>query len=171
MFIADIITSDIANGPGIRLSIFVSGCTNECKGCFNKELWDFNFGKRFTGETLKNILTELEKEQYDGVTILGGDPFEFLNQTEVRNLILCIKEKFPDMNIWIYSGYTYEEILDKKYSEGITNDILDNVDVLVDGRFVIEKRDIRLKFRGSSNQRLIDMKETRKSNKVIEIKE
>ena len=163
MYIGEIITSDIANGEGFRLSIFVSGCTNHCNGCFQPETWNFDYGERYDDNIRDFILEELSKIQYKGVTILGGDPFELQNQEEVRNLILDIKNKFKDTrDIWMYTGYLFDVdfIKDgKRYIDNITDDILDNIDILVDGRFELDKKDITLRFKGSSNQRIIDVKE------------
>lgn len=167
---ANIKTNDIANGPGIRLSLFVSGCTNHCKDCFNKETWDFNFGTEYTAETEQFILSELSKERYDGITILGGEPFEKENQPTVLNLIQKIRKILPTRTIWIYTGFTYEKDLNpggKRYIPGTTDQILSTIDVLVDGRFEKDLYSIMLVFRGSSNQRIIDMKKSNYDNIII----
>ncbi len=169
MHIGEIITADSANGLGIRVSIFVSGCTNRCKGCFQPQTWDFEYGRPYTPEIEDLIISELSKSYYDGLTILGGEPFEQSNQREIVKLIRRIRTELPDRNIWIYTGFTYDKDLVKggcRYIE-CTDEILDNTDILVDGKFVEELKKITLKFRGSSNQRIIDMRKTRASGKVI----
>ena len=163
-----ILKADAANGTGIRVSLFVSGCTNHCKGCFQPETWDFNYGKPYTKETEDFILGELSKSFYQGLTILGGEPFEPENQRSVAALIRRIKTELPDKDIWMFTGFTYEADLQRgqrKHTE-VTDEILDAIDVLVDGRFIEEQKDLRLHFRGSANQRLIDMKKTRAEGKV-----
>ena len=169
MNIAEIICADAANGTGIRLSIFVSGCLNHCKGCFQPETWDFHYGKPFTPEIEEFIIAELSKPYYEGLTILGGEPFEMQNQPEVLKLIQRVKQETPDKTIWMYNGYTYDRDLIPggcRYTE-YTDKILDMIDILVDGRFIEEKKNINLNFRGSENQRIIEMPETRDSKKVI----
>ena len=168
MHIGEILTADTANGTGVRLSIFVSGCTNHCKGCFQPQTWDFENGKLCTYSIEKFILEELSKNYYDGLTILGGEPFEISNQRVLVNLIRKIKTEMPEKNIWIYTGFTYDKDLIKggcRYIE-CTDEILDSIDILVDGKFVEELKNICLNFRGSSNQRIIDMKATRKNGEV-----
>lgn len=148
---------DIADGEGVRLTLFVSGCRNHCKGCFQPETWDFNYGKEFTEEVENNILEKLSNWCYDGLTLLGGDPFEPENQKVLNPFLKKVKNEFPLKNIWCYTGYIYDKDLvdgGKKYTDD-TLDILSNIDVLVDGPFIEELKDITLKFRGSSNQRLI----------------
>lgn len=170
MNISGIIKDDIANGTGIRLSLFVSGCTHHCDGCFNSQTWDFNFGKPYTSEIQDEILDYLKKSYVTGLTILGGEPFEIVNQDAVWPLIREIKEKLPEKDIWMYSGYLYEELTDvnnKRCHGKFTDDILHNIDILVDGEFKIDLKDVRLNFRGSSNQRIIDVKETLKNNQII----
>ena len=169
MHIGEIITADSANGLGIRVSVFVSGCTNHCKGCFQPQTWDFEYGRPYTAEIEEMIMSELSKSYYDGITILGGEPFEISNQREVVKLIRRIKKELPDRNIWMYTGFTYETDLCSggcRYIE-CTDEILDSIDILVDGRFVEELKKITLRFRGSENQRIIDMKQTRKQGRVV----
>lgn len=155
--------TDIANGPGVRVSLFVSGCRRHCKNCFNKETWDFNYGNLFTQQTMNTIIDALNKDYIEGFSLLGGEPFEKENRETVLNIVRTVKEEFPDKTIWCYSGFTFEELIDDARS------ILEYVDVLVDGAFVEEKKNLRLKFRGSENQRLIDVKKTLKSGKMTEI--
>lgn len=156
---------DIANGPGVRVSIFVSGCNHHCKGCFNEEAWDFNYGSDFTNEVVDEIINCLEPDYITGLSLLGGEPFEYVNQQGLLPLLKRVKELYPNKTIWAYSGFLYEELLKMKYEE--TKEILDLIDVLVDGKFDIDLKDPLLYFRGSSNQRVIDMNETRKTGKVV----
>lgn len=161
---------DIANGIGVRVSLFVSGCRNKCKNCFNPMTWAFNYGKEFDQNAENIVIEQLEKPFIDGLTILGGEPFEPENQSRVLELIKHIKEKVPNKTIWMYSGFTFEELMGYQVSRASTDiakEILKNIDVLVDGRYVDEEKDIRLKFRGSRNQRVINVKETLKENKII----
>ena len=162
---ANIKKHDIANGPGIRVSLFVSGCNHHCKGCFNSEAWDFNYGNDFTKDTIEEIITALDKSYIEGLSLLGGEPLEEVNQPSVLELILEVKAKLPNKTIWLYSGFTYEEINNMKTTE--IKNILQNIDVLVDGKFIIDLYDPALFFRGSSNQRIIDIKETLKKKEII----
>ena len=158
---------DIANGIGVRVSLFVSGCRNHCPHCFNEMTWAFNYGKKYTKEVEDDILEHLSKSYVEGLTILGGEPFEPENQEGILNLIKRVREELPSKDIWIYTGFTLEELLEgTRASTPLVKDILKNIDVLVDGRFVEALKDITLKFRGSSNQRLIDVKETIKNNRI-----
>lgn len=152
---------DIANGPGVRVTLFVSGCRHHCKGCFNSETWDFSYGKPFTEETAEMILKLLEPSYIQGFTVLGGEPFEPENQPAVAKLLKKIREAYPQKDIWCYSGYLYDEDMQpggRVYTE-YTREILQQLDVLVDGEFVEQKKDLTLVFRGSSNQRLLRMKD------------
>lgn len=162
--------NDIANGTGCRTSLFVSGCTHHCEGCFNSSTWDFNFGEEFTKENEDEIIESLRPKYINGLTILGGEPMEIVNQKGIKPLLKRIKDELPDKTIWIYSGYTFEELIDssnKRCHGADTKEILEMIDVLVDGEFVLSKKDITLRFRGSSNQRVIDIKKTLKEGKVI----
>ena len=169
MNIGEILTADSANGVGIRVSVFVSGCTNHCKGCFQPETWDFDYGQEYTQETEDYIIEELSKSYYDGLTILGGEPFEPSNQREVVKLIRRVIKELPEKNIWMYTGFTYDKDLVPGGCRHIecTDEILDSIDILVDGRFVLEQRNICLNFRGSENQRIICMKETRQTGEIV----
>lgn len=160
---------DIANGIGVRISLFVSGCTNHCKNCFQPQTWDFNFGEPFTSDTEEKILKMLEPNYIDGLTVLGGEPMEPSNQQALYPFLLKVKEKMPNKTIWVFSGFTLEEMREEGgYSNcDVTEKILSIIDVLVDGRFVEELKDITLKFRGSSNQRLIDMKKTNEQGSIV----
>jgi len=169
MYYGNIKTYDIADGEGVRVSLFVSGCTNGCKGCFQPETWDFKFGKPYTKEVEDGILEELSEDWYQGLTVLGGEPFELQNQEAVAGLIKRVRNELPKKDIWMYTGFTYHEDLlpgGCRYTE-FTDEILDNIDILVDGKFIQEKANITLNFRGSENQRIIDMKATREKGEVV----
>lgn len=144
--------SDIANGPGVRVSLFVSGCTHHCKGCFNPETWDFEAGKPFDSLVEIELLNLLGRGYINGLTLLGGEPMEPQNRAVLLPFLKKVREKYPEKSIWCYSGYTFEELIGDGAKE-----ILSLIDVLVDGEFVLDKKDIRLPFRGSSNQRILDV--------------
>lgn len=159
---------DIANGEGVRVTLFVSGCSHHCKNCFNPETWNFNYGKPFTKEVEEEILLLLEDNNIHGLTLLGGEPFEMVNQHGWINLARRVKEKFPHKTIWAYSGYTFEQLTGNSAPHcEITNELLSYVDVLVDGKFIEELKNLKLNFRGSSNQRIIDLKKTREQNQIV----
>lgn len=162
----EIKTYDIANGPGVRVSLFISGCTRYCPGCFNEEAWAFNFGKKFTDHTLNYIL-ELSKRDYiDGLSILGGEPLHPKNIETVYEIVSVFKFVYPNKDIWLWSGYTYEELNERmeNNSDVITKLIFKYIDVLVDGPFEKTKKDLLLRFRGSSNQRIIDIQKSKSIN-------
>lgn len=161
MYYGEIKKVDIANGKGVRVSLFVSGCTHHCKGCFNPETWNFDFGKEYTKETEDDIIKSLEPSYIEGLSLLGGEPFEPQNQPTLVGLLKRIKKELPTKNVWCYTGYTFEELTGQKKSRAFTDttaEMLSMIDVLVDGEFVEDLKDISLKFRGSSNQRIIDVK-------------
>ena len=160
---------DIADGPGVRVTLFVSGCTNHCKGCFQPETWDFDYGEPFTRETEDKLIAMLEPHYIAGLTLLGGDPFEPSNQRALLPFVKRVRETCTDKTIWAYSGFTYEELkTDGSHPRcEVTDELLGLIDVLVDGRFVEDKKDLRLRFRGSSNQRIIDVKKTLASGEVV----
>lgn len=162
MHYGKIIYYDVANGPGYRTVLFVSGCTHHCKNCFNPDTWDFRYGQLFTEETADKIMNSLNNSFVDGLTILGGEPMEPSNQKELVLLIAKIKDRFPDKTIWVYSGYTWEELNDpeSRCHTPDTQTILHSIDVLVDGEYIDHLRDPGLQFKGSSNQRLIDTQKT-----------
>ena len=162
---ASIKKRDVANGPGVRVSLFVSGCNHHCKGCFNKEAWDFNYGKDFTNATIDEIIDLLKPDYVSGLSLLGGEPFEFINQQGLLPLLKRVKEIYPKKTIWAYSGFLYEELIKMPYEE--TKKILNLIDVLVDGKFVEDLKDPMLYFRGSNNQRIIDIKKTKKVKKIV----
>lgn len=158
---ADIKYVDVANGIGVRVSLFVSGCNHKCKGCFNSEAWDFNYGKKFTLKTQNEISDMLSKTYIKGLSVLGGEP---LQQDKTLLLFLkYVKKLLPQKDIWLYTGYVYEEIKDREE--------LNYIDVLVDGPFIEEKKNVNLKYRGSENQRIIDVKETKAKGSIILCKE
>ena len=169
---AKINPNDIANGTGVRVTLFVSGCTHHCKGCFNSETWDFSYGTPFTEETTEHIIKLLEPSYIEGLTLLGGEPMEPQNQKALLPLLKKVKKEFPQKNIWCYSGYLFDkEILSGRAHCEVTDELLSYIDVLVDGRFIEEKKNIMLKFRGSENQRIIDVGKSLSESKVILKKE
>lgn len=161
--------NDIANGEGIRTSLFVSGCTHHCKNCFNKETWDFNYGNLFTSEVEESILKSLKPSHVSGLTLLGGEPMEISNQYGLLPFIKKVKAMYPDKTIWCYSGYLFDEELlkESRAHSPITKELLSYIDILVDGEFKDELKDITLRFKGSSNQRIIDVQKSLKENCVV----
>ncbi|MBQ2717195.1 MAG: anaerobic ribonucleoside-triphosphate reductase activating protein [Clostridia bacterium] len=171
MNFGEIKNCDIANGLGCRVSLFVSGCTHHCKGCFNAQTWDFNFGEKFTEKTENYILDLLKPSYIRGLSLLGGEPFEPENQKVLYPFLKKVKNLFPDKTVWCYSGYLFEEIVGEKKARcttDISKEMLSLIDVLVDGRFIESQKDIRLKFRGSSNQRIIDVQNSLKDGKIVD---
>ena len=166
---ATIKNCDIANGPGVRISLFVSGCTQRCKGCFNEVAWDFDYGQPFTQETIEEILNMLAPPHIAGITLLGGEPFEPQNQPALLDLLRQIKAKMPEKSIWAFSGYLFEKdiLAGRLGPKEITQEFVSYLDVLVDGPFILEKKDLMLRFRGSSNQRLIDVKASLQSGTTV----
>lgn len=161
--------NDIANGEGVRTSLFVSGCRHHCKNCFNQMTWDFGYGQPFTEETMTEIIESCEPDWINGLSLLGGEPFEPENQKVLLPFLIMFRERFPEKTVWCYTGFTLEEIMGKKDSRAFTPismEMLENIDVLVDGPFVEAKKDISLVFRGSSNQRIIDVKKSFKNKKI-----
>lgn len=160
---------DIANGLGVRVSLFVSGCTHHCKGCFNPMTWDFGYGKPFTEDTEKQLLEMLAPDHIDGLTLLGGEPMEADNQRALFPFLKKVRERYPHKNIWCYTGYTLETDLlsDSRARCEVTDEMLSLIDVLVDGEFILEKKNISLSFRGSENQRVINLPETLAEGKII----
>ncbi len=152
---------DVANGVGVRTSLFVSGCRNRCKNCFNPETWDFSYGDEFTDEVADEIIASLKPSHIAGLTILGGEPMEPENQKGLLPFIQRVRSEVPDKTIWVYTGYTLEKDLLPGGAKNTpeTLEILKNIDVMVDGRFIEELKDVTLKFRGSSNQRILEMKD------------
>ena len=162
---------DIANGAGVRTSLFVSGCRFCCYGCFNSPTWEFDFGDEFTQDTINDILESLKPDFIDGLSILGGEPLEPENQSSVLNLIKQTRDRYPEKDIWLWTGFTLEALLSKNTrastEDHYLEDILQNIDVLVDGQFEIDKKDITLRFRGSSNQRIIDIHKTLELDELV----
>lgn len=161
--------NDIANGPGIRVSLFVSGCRHRCKNCFNSEAWDFNYGQKFTDDTISEILDALDHNYVRGLSLLGGEPFEPENQEGILRLLHSVKAGLPQKNIWCYTGFTFEsDLLSGNVGDKETvYNIFSNIDVLVDGKYVEDLKDASLLFRGSSNQRIIDIPESLKQERTV----
>ena len=159
---------DIANGEGVRVSLFVSGCTHRCKGCFNSDTWDFDYGKPYTKETEEEIIDMLRPYYINGLSLLGGEPMEPENQRVLTGLLRRIRAEMPAKDIWCYSGYTFEELTeDSRARCECTDEMLSYIDVLVDGQFIEEKKNISLAFRGSENQRIIDLPQTLSSGEIV----
>ena len=165
MHYGEIKNCDIANGRGVRVTLFVSGCRNKCKGCFQPETWDFNYGSLYTKETETKLLEMLSPSYINGLTLLGGDPFEPENQKELLPLLRKVRSSYPDKNIWAYTGYLFETLTSGKEHPCCeeTREMLSLIDVLVDGKYMDELHDISLQFRGSSNQRIIDVAKSLKA--------
>ena len=169
MYYGNIKRYDIADGEGVRVTLFVSGCTNCCKGCFQPETWDFHYGNEYTGKTEQELIDALSDSNISGLTLLGGEPFEPENQRELVKLLRRVRNELPDKTIWSYTGFVYEKDLvpgGRKHCE-VTDEMISMLDVLVDGPFMEELKDIRLVFRGSANQRVLNMKETLKQGKPV----
>ncbi|MCI8993247.1 MAG: anaerobic ribonucleoside-triphosphate reductase activating protein [Eubacterium sp.] len=164
--------NDIADGPGVRVTLFVSGCTHHCEGCFQPETWNFEYGEPYTDAVTEEIIEAMRPEHIAGFTLLGGEPFEPENQRALVNVLRKIKDAYPKKNIWCYSGYLYEELSGQIKGTGrarceATDEMLSVIDVLVDGEFELAKRNLMLKFRGSENQRLINLKKTKESGEMV----
>lgn len=170
MYYGEIKNCDIANGIGVRVTLFVSGCTNHCEQCFQPQTWDFCYGNPFTTETENQILEMLAPDYIDGLTLLGGEPFEPANQRDLLPFVKRVKEQYPNKTIWCFSGFRLDdELLKESYARcEVTDELLSYIDVLVDGRFVAALKDISLRFRGSSNQRLIDIPKTLEKGEIVE---
>lgn len=163
--------TDVADGPGVRVTLFVSGCTHHCEECFQPETWNFSYGELFTEAVQEELLQALKPAWISGLTLLGGEPFEPENQRALLPFLRRVQSECPKKNIWSYSGYLYEELTGKETGTGrarceVTDEMLELIDVLVDGEFQKERKNISLKFRGSENQRLIDLRETKRNGKV-----
>lgn len=169
MYYSEIKEYDIADGPGVRVSLFVSGCTHRCKGCFNEMTWDFSYGREFDKETIDYILEKLAPSYIAGLTLLGGEPMEYVNQQGLLPLLRLVKERYPQKTIWCYTGYLFDkdiqDVFCSKWKE--TKEILSYLDVVVDGEFIEEQKDISLRFRGSSNQRIIDVRKSMQNGAVV----
>ena len=172
MYYGAIKKNDIADGPGVRVTLFVSGCTHHCEGCFQPETWNFEYGTPYTDAVTEEIIEAMKPAYVAGFTLLGGEPFETGNQRVLVDVLRKIKETYPTKNVWCYSGYLYDELSGQIKGTGrarceVTDEMLSMIDVLVDGEFELEKRNLMLKFRGSENQRLIDMKKTREQGAIV----
>ena len=168
MYYSAIKYCDIANGTGVRTTLFVSGCRNHCEGCFQPDTWNFCNGNPYTAEIEKQILDSIEPYYVSGLTLLGGDPFEEENQEGLIELLRKFKAAYPEKDVWAFTGYLYDELLPggRKHTE-YTDEMLSLIDILVDGPFVMDLKNLRLKFRGSSNQRIIDMNKTRAEGQIV----
>ena len=166
---ADIKKIDVANGEGVRVSDFVSGCHHHCKGCVNECTWDFNYGNKFTEKEEQQVIDYMNHDYISGLSLLGGEPLEQINQEGLLPLVKKVKEKFPNKNIWCYTGFDFEKdvIGTMAKNSETTRELLKYIDVIVDGKFEEDKKDLKLQFRGSSNQRIIDVPETLKNGKII----
>lgn len=169
MYYGNIKKYDVADGEGVRVTLFISGCRIHCPGCFQSETWDFRYGQEYTEETQKEVLDAMDSEFIAGLTVLGGEPFEPENQRVIVKLMKAAKERYPEKNIWCWSGYLYDRDLQpggRKYTE-VTDEMLSYIDILVDGPFMLAKKNLALSFRGSENQRVIDLKKTRETGEVV----
>ena len=166
---ADIKRCDVANGEGVRVFLFVSGCTHHCKECFNKEAWDFNYGKPFTEKEIDTIMEYLKPGYVAGLSLLGGEPMEPSNQEGILPLLRRVKKTYPEKNIWCYTGYLFDkDILERMCQESeITKEFVSYLDIVVDGEFVVKQKNLKVNFRGSDNQRIIDVKKTMEAGKIV----
>ncbi len=168
MYYSVIKNCDIANGPGVRVVLFVSGCRHHCPGCFQPQTWDFSYGQPFTQDTVDELLRLLQPDYIAGLTLLGGEPMEPENQPALLDLIRQVKQAYPEKNIWCFSGYLYDDLAAGKIGDGaVTRALLGLVDVLVDGEFILARKKLQLRFRGSENQRLIDLRKTEQAGQVV----
>ena len=169
MYYGELKKCDIANGTGVRVTLFVSGCTNRCQGCFQPQTWDFCYGRPYTADTEAEIFTELNKSYINGLTVLGGEPFEPENQRQLVQLLRNVRERCPGKTIWVFTGFTLdgELLADGSHPRcEVTDEMLSYIDVMEDGRFILAQKDISLQFRGSRNQRVIDMNRTRQTGQI-----
>lgn len=166
---ADIKKIDVANGEGVRVSVFVSGCNHHCKGCFNQCAWDFNYGKEFSEKEEQQIIDYMNHDYISGLSLLGGEPLEPRNQEGLLPLVKKVKEKFPDKNIWCYTGFDFEKDVVGKMAKNneTTRELLKYIDIIVDGKFEEDKKDLKLQFRGSSNQKIVDVKKSLQTGQIV----
>lgn len=166
---ADIKKIDVANGEGVRVSVFVSGCNHHCKGCFNQCAWDFNYGKEFTEKEEQQIIDYMNHDYISGLSLLGGEPLEPRNQEGLLPLVKKVKEKFPNKDIWCYTGFDFEKDVVEKMAKNneTTRELLKYIDIIVDGKFEEDKKDLKLQFRGSSNQKIVDVKKSLQTGKIV----
>lgn len=168
MYVAEIKKFDIANGLGVRVSVFVSGCRHRCPGCFNEIAWEFDYGKEYTADIENEIIDALRPDYIEGLSLLGGEPFEPENQPALLGLLRRVRKELPAKNVWVYSGFTLEELLgESRARTEYTDEMLSLIDVLVDGRFIYAEKDITLRFRGSRNQRILDVPATLKAGRPV----
>ena len=168
MYVAEIKKFDIANGLGVRVSVFVSGCRHRCPGCFNEIAWEFDYGKEYTADIENEIIDALRPDYIEGLSLLGGEPFEPENQPALLGLLRRVRKELPAKNVWVYSGFTLEELLGEiRARTENTDEMLSLIDVLVDGRFIYAEKDITLRFRGSRNQRILDVPATLKAGRPV----
>ena len=168
MYYSVIKNCDIANGPGVRVVLFVSGCRHHCPDCFQPQTWDFSYGQPFTQDTVDELLRLLQPDYIAGLTLLGGEPMEPENQPALLELVRQVKQAYPEKNIWCFSGYLYDDLAAGKIGDGaVTRALLGLVDVLVDGEFILARKKLQLRFRGSENQRLIDLRKTEQAGHVV----
>ena len=168
MYYSVIKNCDIANGPGVRVVLFVSGCRHHCPGCFQPQTWNFSYGQPFTQDTVDELLRLLQPDYIAGLTLLGGEPMEPENQPALLDLVRQVKQAYPEKNIWCFSGYLYDDLAVGKIGDGaVTRALLGLVDVLVDGEFILARKKLQLRFRGSENQRLIDLRKTEQAGQVV----
>ena len=160
---------DVANGPGVRVSLFVSGCSHHCKGCFNQEAWDYNYGNAFTEQTEEEVMEALKPDYIKGLSLLGGEPLDLKNQEGILPVVKKAKELYPDKPIWCYTGYLFDKqvVGEMAKNNQTTNELLKYIDYVVDGQFVEALKNPSLKFRGSANQRIIDVQKSLQSNEVV----
>lgn len=166
---ADIKQYDVANGIGVRVSLFVSGCTHHCKECFNKEAWDFDYGKPFTDKEADDIISYLKPDYVAGLSLLGGEPLEPVNQEGLLPLLRRVHNEYPNKTVWCYTGYLFDrDILGRMCRESdVTKEIISYIDILVDGEFVLERKNLKVNFRGSDNQRIIDVKKSLETGEIV----
>ena len=166
---ADIKKIDVANGEGVRVSVFVSGCNHHCKGCFNQCAWDFNYGKKFTEKEEQQIIDYMNHDYISGHSLLGGEPLEPKNQEGLLPLVKKVKEKFPNKDIWCYTGFDFEKDVVEKMAKNneTTRELLKYIDIIVDGKFEEDKKDLKLQFRGSSNQKIVDVKKSLQTGQIV----
>ena len=166
---ADIKKIDVANGKGVRVSVFVSGCNHHCKGCFNQCAWDFNYGKKFTEKEEQQIIDYMNHDYISGLSLLGGEPLEPRNQEGLLPLVKKVKEKFPNKDIWCYTGFDFEKDVVEKMAKNneTTRELLKYIDIIVDGKFEEDKKDLKLQFRGSSNQKIVDVKKSLQTGQIV----
>ena len=168
MYVAEIKKFDIANGLGVRVSVFVSGCRHRCPGCFNEIAWEFDYGKEYTADIENEVIDALRPDYIEGLSLLGGEPFEPENQPALLGLLRRVRKELPAKNVWVYSGFTLEELLgESRARTEYTDEMLSLIDVLVDGRFIYAEKDITLRFRGSRNQRILDIPATLKAGRPV----